>query len=105
MEDLYVWKILPWLKSGNSFPEIETALVFDRAPLVHHLHVKSDFFFVSDDLHILQIKCITNKNITKYTIWKTKQHRHWTLCTIIKSNKVLKQPYLSITNIHQIDWE
>ena len=32
-------------------------------------------FFLSYDLHILQTTCITNKNITKNSIWKTKQHK------------------------------
>ena len=48
------------------------------------------FFFLSNDLHILQTTYITNKNITKITIWKTKQNKHWTLCAIIKSNNVIK---------------
>ena len=47
-------------------------------------------FFLSNDLRILQITYMTNKNITKTTIWKTKQHKHWTLCAIIKSNNVIK---------------
>ena len=47
-------------------------------------------FFLSNDLHILQTACMANKNRTQNTIWKTKQHKHWTLCAIVKSNKVIK---------------
>ena len=46
--------------------------------------------FFLNDLHILQTTCTTNKNITKTTIRKTKQHKHWTLSAIIKSYKVIE---------------
>ena len=65
------------------------------------------FFFLSNDLHILQTACMANKNRTQNTIWKTKQHKHWTLCAIVKSNKVIKTKkcrnwfILSIPIIHQ----
>ena len=41
-----------------------------------HLTNSFFFFFLSNDSHILQRTCITNKNITKNTIWKAKQHKH-----------------------------
>ena len=49
--------------------------------------IRRIFFFLSNDLHILQATSITNENITNSTIWKTKQHKHWTLCAIIKKQK------------------
>ena len=54
------------------------------------LAIFRQFFFLSNDLHILQIIYIMNKNITKITIWKTTEQKHWTLSAIIKSKKVIK---------------
>ena len=55
---------------------------------------------------------ITNKNITRNTIWKTEQHKHWTLSVITKRNKVIEtrkilknDSNLSILDIHQVDWK
>ena len=51
---------------------------------------KQVFVFLLNDLHILQTTCLTNNNKTKNTIGKTKQHKQWTLCAIIKSENIIK---------------
>ena len=51
---------------------------------------KQVFVFLLNDLHILQTTCLTNNNKTKNTIGKTKQHKHRTLCAIIKSDNIIK---------------